>query len=425
MNRGPLRRADVIAIGSELLGSDRLDTNSLFLSDRLGSLGIALRVKSVVGDDRGDMAEVFRQACDRADLIVLTGGLGPTDDDLTREVVSDVLGLPMAEEPAIVAELEKRFARRGAVMPPINRRQAMVPRGATVLANPNGSAPGLMIEHGERVVVLLPGPPRELQPMFDALCAGPLSRYAGDQRVYRASLFIAGRGESDVDQRAAPVYRRWSDAVRPIATTILASPGQVELHLSTRDRSEADARERLDAAVADLVAVLGADVYSIDGRRLEEVVGDRLRARGLTIAAAESCTGGLFTSRLTDVPGSSAYVHSAVVAYDNAAKTSWLGVAPESIERFGAVSEPVAMAMAEGIRGRTGAGVGVGITGIAGPGGGTPEKPVGTVAIAVVVPDAPAYVHTFRFIGGAEGRALIKLQASQAALDRVRRLLER
>jgi nicotinamide-nucleotide amidase len=415
-----VRRAEIIAVGSELLGSTRVDTNSLFVSERLGALGIELRIKGVVGDDRDDLASVFRQALERADLVVLTGGLGPTDDDLTRDVVSDVLGLPMAVDEAIVAGIRARFAKRGLQMPDVNLRQAQVPRGARVLDNPNGTAPGLMIEHGPHIVILLPGPPRELQPMFDKLCAGPLRERAGAERVYRTSLFITGRGESHVEEKVQPLYSRWRDAAPPITTTILAAMGQIELHLSIRETDETRARARLARARDELLAVIGDDVYSTDGRVMEEVVGGLLKDRGYTIAAAESCTGGLFTSRLTDIAGSSAYVRGSVVAYANHEKTSLLGVPVEILNSHGAVSEPVAMAMAEGIRDRTGADVAVAITGIAGPGGGTDAKPVGTVVIAVIVPEFPAYVRTYSFLGG---RAMVKFQAAQAALDRVRRLL--
>jgi nicotinamide-nucleotide amidase len=420
------RTAEIIAVGSELLGATRVDTNSLFLSEKLSGLGIDLRMKSVVGDEPGDLAAVFRQALTRADVIVFTGGLGPTSDDLTRDVVADVLGLPMDEHPDIVEKIRARFAKRGMTMPDVNRRQAQVPRGGIVLDNPNGTAPGLFIdqatEHGRRIVILLPGPPRELQPMFDAVCAGPLRERAGDERIYRTSLFITGRGESHVEQLAQPIYSRWRDSPTPISTTILAAMGQVELHLTRRGTDEAEATAALAGARDELLAVLRDDVYSTDGRVMEEVVGSLLKERGYTIAAAESCTGGLLTSRLTDVPGSSAYVRASVVAYAYEDKSSLLGVPPELIAAHGAVSEPVAVAMAEGIRLRTGADVTVGITGIAGPGGGTPEKPVGTVVIAAIVPDRPVYVRTYSFLGG---RSMVKFQATQAALDRVRRLLAR
>jgi len=420
-----MRSAEVIAVGSELLGSTRTDTNSLFLSERLSALGIDLRIKSVVGDERGDLATVLRQALERTDVVVLTGGLGPTDDDLTRDVVSEVMELPMSEDPAIVEKIRPRFERRGLTMPEVNRRQAMVPRGAIVLDNPNGTAPGLFIDHqwqgrGRRIVILLPGPPRELQPMFDGVCAGPLRERAGTERTYRTSLFITGRGESHVEQKAQPVYSRWRDRTPPIATTILAAMGQIELHLSVRDTDDARAKATLGRAKQELLAVVGDDVYSTDGRVMEEILGDLLKERGYTIAAAESCTGGLFTSRLTDVPGSSTYVRASVIAYAYEDKTALLGVPSEMLNAHGAVSEPVAVAMAEGIRERTGADVTIGITGIAGPGGGTPDKPVGTVVIAAIVPGQPAYVRTYTFLGG---RAMVKFQATQAAMDRVRRML--
>ena len=421
-----MRSAEVIAVGSELLGSTRTDTNSLFLSERLSALGIDLRIKSVVGDERGDLATVLRQALERTDVVVLTGGLGPTDDDLTRDVVSEVMELPMSEDPAIVEKIRPRFERRGLTMPEVNRRQAMVPRGAIVLDNPNGTAPGLFIDHQwqgrRRIVILLPGPPRELQPMFDGVCAGPLRERAGTERTYRTSLFITGRGESHVEQKAQPVYSRWRDMTPPIATTILAAMGQIELHLSVRDTDDARAKATLGRAKQELLAVVGDDVYSTDGRVMEEILGDLLKEPGYTIAAAESCTGGLFTSRLTDVPGSSTYVRASVVAYAYEDKTALLGVPTEMLNAHGAVSEPVAVAMAEGIRERTGADVTIGITGIAGPGGGTPDKPVGTVVIAAIVPGQPAYVRTYTFLGG---RAMVKFQATQAAMDRVRRMLTR
>jgi len=415
-----VRTAEIIAVGSELLGPSRLDTNSLYISDKLAGLGIELRAKSVVGDDRRDLASLLREALARVDLVVLTGGLGPTDDDLTRDVVSDVLARPMTLDEAIVDQIRARFGRRGLTMPEVNRRQAMVPDGADVLDNPNGTAPGLFIDHHGKVVVLLPGPPREMQPMFDRVCAGPLGARASAERVYRTTLFITGLGESHVEQKAQPIYARWRDGSPSVATTILAAMGQVELHLSVRETDEARARGMLERVREELLGVLDDHVYSVDGRIMEEVVGDLLKTRGFTFAAAESCTGGLLMSRLTDVAGSSAYVRAGVVAYDNADKTALLGVPADLIARHGAVSEPVAMAMAEGIKARTGADVTVGITGIAGPGGGTAEKPVGTVAIAVLVPGRDAYVRTYQFLGA---RTQVKFQATQAALDRIRRLV--
>lgn len=414
----PLRTAEIIAVGSELLGTTRLDTNSLFLSGALASLGIVLRAKSVVGDDRAVLAQLFAQALSRVDLVVLTGGLGPTDDDVTRDAVAEVLGLPFTEDPAIVETIERRFARRGLRMPENNRRQARVPQGAIVLDNPNGTAPGLYIAHGPQVVVLLPGPPRELRPMMSRVCEGPLAARVGVERIHTTSLFVTGRTESHVEEAIQPVYSRWVHETPPIETTILAAPGQIEIHLTLRSAEPAAARDRLNRARDALIAALGDVVFSTDGRLLEEVVGDLLKTGGLTIAAAESCTGGLFMSRLTDVPGSSAYVRGGVVAYANDLKTAFVAVPPEVLREHGAVSEPVAAAMAEGARVRVAADIGVGITGVAGPDGGTPQKPVGTVAIAVSGPGEAARVKTFSFPGG---RAQIKYQSAQLALDMVRR----
>jgi nicotinamide-nucleotide amidase len=420
LTRPPVATAEIIAVGSELLGTSRLDTNSLFLAGRLAAIGVELRAKSVGGDDRRTLAAIFSQALARVDLVVLTGGLGPTDDDVTRDVVAQVLGLEMSEDPSIVAAIERRFTRRGFTMPAINRRQAQVPRGAAVLDNPNGTAPGLYIEHGDKVVILLPGPPREMQPMMAGICEGPLGERAGRERIYTTSLFVTGRTESHLEEIVQPIYSRWYAESPPIQTTILAAPGQIELHLTLRGCDADAARARLDAARDALIAAVGDAVFSTEALELEGVVGRQLKAGGLTIAAAESCTGGLLLSRLTDVAGSSAYVVGGVVAYSNDVKTAQLDVPGELIDAHGAVSEPVAVAMAEGVRARTRADIGVGITGIAGPDGGTPQKPVGTVCVAVVGPDQVARVRTFSFPGG---RPQIKFQATQAALDMVRRIL--
>jgi nicotinamide-nucleotide amidase len=419
--REPLRIAEVIAVGSELLGISRLDTNSLFITGKLAELGIEVRAKAVVGDERSRLHDVFVQSLGRADLVVLTGGLGPTDDDLTREVVAAALSLDLVEDDAITARIRQRFERRGLRMPDLNRRQAMVPQGAVPLANANGTAPGLLLHNGPRIVVLLPGPPRELQPILTALCepGGALARAAGAERVHTVSIFTTGRSESHVEEAAQPLYSRWRDEHPPIETTILASPGQVEIHLSMRSADAAFARQKLEASRDALVGALGEAVYSTDGRSLPVVVGDLLRTRGYTIAAAESCTGGLLLARLTEIPGSSDYVRGGLVVYDNRMKQTLLDVPPALLEQHGAVSEPVAAAMVDGLRQRTGADVCVAITGIAGPGGGTPAKPVGTVVIAVQVPGQPLHIATHLYAGS---RDMVRLQSTQTALDCVRRL---
>jgi len=418
----PLRTAEVIAVGSELLGWTRLDTNSLFIAGQLGMMGIELRSKSVVGDDRERITAILEQSLERADLVVLTGGLGPTDDDLTREAVAETLGLELIEDEAITAGIRHRFERRGLQMPAVNRRQAMVPRGATSLPNANGSAPGILIEVDGRLVVLLPGPPRELQPMLTALCSagGAIALRAGDERLHRVSLFTTGLSESHVEEITQPIYSTWREASPPIETTILATPGQVEIHLMLRSADEAAAQRVLLQARSELVEALGEAAFCTDGRLLPQVVGDMLRERGLTIAAAESCTGGLLMQRLTDVAGSSAYVKGGIVAYSNELKVQLLGVDTALIEAHGAVSEVVSAAMVDGLRVRTGADICVAITGVAGPGGGTEAKPVGTVVTAIQMAGQPLSVRTQLFPGG---REMVRLQSTQAALDRIRRML--
>jgi len=414
-------KACILAIGSEMLTPFRVDTNSLHITDRLNAIGYDVRLKAVVADDVDELARAVESALAWTDLLVITGGLGPTEDDMTRDAVAQALAIPLDVDEQIVERIRERFARRGMTMPDINRRQAMVPRGAQVLPNPNGTAPGLWLEKGRAALVLLPGPPREMKPMLDAVIAERLAPKSAGRGLFRRVLKITGRAESDVDAQAQPVYGRWMTQPVPISTTILAVLGQIELHLTAQAAAKADADSVLDAAVRELQDVLGPSVYSVDGRALEVVVGDLLRDSAMTIAIAESCTGGLLASRLTDVPGSSAYVDRGVVCYSNQSKTDLAGVPEALIREHGAVSEPVAQAMAEGIRSRAGTNAGIGITGIAGPGGGTPEKPVGTVAIAVVV-DAEIRVRTFQFIGS---REMVKFQAAQSALNMTRLMVLR
>jgi nicotinamide-nucleotide amidase len=418
----PFVNAAIVAVGSELLTPMRIDTNSLFITEQLNLLGIDVVMKAVAGDDRDRLAHVCRHALDHVDLVVCSGGLGPTDDDVTREAVADVLGRSLREDPAITAHLRARFEARGfkLPMPENNVRQAMVPAGAAVLPNSRGSAPGLWLEEGDRAVVLLPGPPRELKPMLLALVEGRLRARAPGGALVRRVLKITGRIESQTDEALHPLYVEWERQTPPVAATILAALGQIELHLSVRAAAADVASRALEVSAQQACAVLGADVFSTDGRSMEEIVGEKLATHGLRIALAESCTGGLLTSRLTDVPGSSRYVERAVVTYANEAKIDLLGVPVDAIAQHGAVSEPVAVAMAEGIRQRSGVDVGVGVTGVAGPGGGSPEKPVGTVAVAVAVPDGTRS-RMFRFHGE---REQVKFQASQAALDMVRRMLD-
>lgn len=414
-------KAVILAVGSEMLTPTKTDTNSLYITGVLNALGIDVAYKGIVGDDRAELAAQVSQALSRYRIVVLTGGLGPTEDDLTREVVAGVLGRPLREDAALVEHIRARFTVRGLAMPEVNRRQAQVPDGALVLDNPRGSAPGLWIEADDAVVALLPGPPREMRPMMDGVVRDRLAALAGPQRLLRRVVRVVGRTESQVEQRVQALYDPWRRQQPPIDATILASPGLIELHLTTQV-SDVDAGARaLDAAVAELDARLGADLVSRHGESLEMVVGELLRARGWRIALAESCTGGLATSRLTDVPGSSDYVDRAAVVYSNASKQEMLGVPPAIIAAHGAVSEPVVRALAEGVLARGPADVAVAITGVAGPGGGTDDKPVGTVWFAVALRE-PARTDAVvcRFLGG---REMVKQFAAITAVDLVRRTL--
>ncbi len=412
-------KAWILAVGSEMLTPFKQDTNSLRITGRLNTLGYDVRMKAVVSDDTAEVAALFSRGLGTVELIVCTGGLGPTEDDVTRDALARALSIPLDLDERVLAAIQQRFEQRGLAMPAINRRQAMVPRGATIIENTRGTAPGLWIEAQGTGVLLLPGPPREMAPMLEAVIEDRLRARSEGRGLFRRVLRITGRSESDVDSVAGPIYMPWATEPVPIATTILASMGQIELHLTAVAAGEGEAARVLDPAVAALQEALGPSVYSTDDQAMEVVVGGLLLRHTMTIAVAESCSGGLLASRLTDVPGSSAYFDRGVVCYSNAAKIEWLDVPPALIDAHGAVSEPVAQAMAEGVRTRARSSVGVGITGIAGPGGGTPAKPVGTVAIAVVTPDA-SRVRTFRFVGA---RDMVKFQSTQAAMNMLRLLL--
>jgi nicotinamide-nucleotide amidase len=406
-------RAEIIAIGSELLTPYRLDTNSLFLTDGLNQVGIRVVHKAVVGDSLDDMHASFRQALDRADLIVACGGLGPTDDDRTREAVADLLGRKLELNEGVLRHIQELFRRFGRVMPEINRRQAMVLEGATVIPNPRGSAPGLWIEASGHIVILLPGVPSELRAMFDQEVRPRLTRLGHDERLFTRDLRITGLPESEVEQRVSPLYALYPDT----ETTILASPPGIQLHPRAWSRDPAKANQILDEMVRRMALALGEHLYSTEGETMEEVVARVLTENRATIAVAESCTGGLLAERLTNIPGSSSYFLGGIVCYSNELKSSLVDVPAALIESKGAVSPEVALALAEGIRNRTGATIGVGVTGIAGPGGGTPEKPVGLVHIGIADERGPRE-RRFQFPGD---RERIRMHASQTALDSVRR----
>ncbi len=405
--------AEIIAVGSELLTPHRVDTNSLYLTEKLNGLGIEVRLKTVVGDDRERLAGVFREALGRSGLIILTGGLGPTEDDVNREVVAEVLGRPLREVPEIRKRLEERFARLGRRMAENNLRQALVPEGAEWLENNKGTAPGLWIQHQKRIVLLLPGPPVELEALFESACLARLEPLASGERLRTRVLKVIGLPESEVDQRIAPIYKAYSNP----ATTILATPGIIEVHLRARAPSEKEAETVLTELADKIEVALGDHVFSTRGESLEEVVGMYLVMKQKTVAVAESCTGGLLSERLTRIPGSSNFFLGGAVCYSNELKNRLAGVPETLLQENGAVSKPVAQALAEGIRKRAGASMGVGITGIAGPGGGTPDKPVGLVYIALA-DERGTQVREFRFPGD---RDRIRLWAAQVALELIRR----
>ena len=408
-------QAEIIAVGSELLTPDRIDTNSLFLTQRLNHLGIAVARKTVVGDQHDHVRDAFRCALDRCDLVVASGGLGPTLDDLTREAVAELLGRKLVLNSSVLQNIEARFRRLGRSMPEVNKRQAMVPEGAELLENPRGTAPGLWLESAGRIVVLLPGPPHELKAMFTEKVEPRLEPMAGATRLFYREMRTAGLTESEVEQRTAPIYTQYAD----VQTTILAAPGEIQLHLRAWSSDHPAAERMLDEMVERISFALGENVFTSNGEMLEEIVARELALNQATVATAESCTGGLLAERLTRVPGSSSYFLGGVVCYSNDLKTAWTDVPAELIESKGAVSPEVAQALAQGIRRRIGATLGIGITGIAGPSGGSPEKPVGLVYIALADANG-SRDRALRFPGD---RERIRWHASQAALDMLRRYL--
>jgi nicotinamide-nucleotide amidase len=405
--------AEIIAIGSEMLTPFRADTNSLWLTERLNSMGIDIKLKTIVGDDETRLEEAVRDALRRSEIIISTGGLGPTEDDITRKIFARVLNRQLILNEAILERIRARFARRGVPMPEINARQALIMNGAQILENNNGTAPGMLLQEGKCTVVMLPGPPREMRPMFDSSVAPVLKERSGDLLIVRRKLSIFGLTESRTDEIAAPIYTKFTNP----STTILFKDGQIELHLTALASDEVEAERLLDELTGPLDEALGDYIFARRDETLEQVVGDLLKFNRYTLATAESCTGGLLAGRITDVPGSSEYFLEGAVAYSNEAKTRILGVPKKMIEDHGAVSEEVATAMADGIRELAGSTFGIGITGIAGPGGGSAEKPVGLVYIALA-DVAQTSAKKFIFPGD---RQFIRTLSVNAALDLLRR----
>lgn len=405
--------AEIIAIGSELLTPERTDTNSLWLTEKLNGIGVEVKLKTIVGDDEARLEETIRDALKRSDIVITTGGLGPTEDDITRQVSARAVGRELIYHDELEANLRERFKRWGREMPEINKRQAFVIDGADVLPNPNGSAVGMLLEIEGKFVAVLPGPPREMKPMFEAYVLPKLTEKSGNVFVRRRILRVSGMGESAVDEVIAPIYKVYET----VQTSILFSRVEIEIHLTARSERIESAEALLDEVSSKIEDALGQAVFALNGETMEEIVGKLLTDRGQTLSVAESCTGGLIGMRLTDVPGSSRYFIEGSVTYSNDTKTRTLGVSEEILRNHGAVSAQTAEAMAAGMRERSCTDYAISVTGIAGPDGGSEEKPVGTVFVG------------FADIRGAKSlkllfpgdRELIRWRASQTALDYLRR----
>jgi nicotinamide-nucleotide amidase len=406
-------KAEIIAVGSELLTPDRTDTNSLWLTEKLNEIGIEINAKSIIGDDAERLEKSFRAGLEESDLVISTGGLGPTEDDITRQIAARAIGRELILDETLVEHLKDRFRGWGYEMPEINKRQAYVIEGGEVLPNPNGSAPGIYVGLGAKSLVVLPGPPREMKPMFENFVLPRLLEKAGKVKVKRKILKITGMGESAVDELISPIYKEYGN----VQTSILFNKSEIELHLAARGESG----EEINAVHAEMAArireKLGVALYAENGEDLEEVVGQMLRERKKTLAVAESCTGGLIAERLTEIPGSSDFFIEGAVTYHNDAKMRTLNVPLEVLEKHGAVSAETAEAMARGMRERAAADFALSVTGIAGPGGGSEEKPVGLVFLGFA-DDTETRSYKMTIPGD---RQLIRWRSSQAALDLLRR----
>jgi nicotinamide-nucleotide amidase len=413
-------KAAILAVGSELLGTDRLDTNSLRLTALLDRYGVELRRKAVLGDSEEEIASELRSLLARVNLILITGGLGPTADDVTREAVATALGRQLRLDEEVLATLERRFQSLGWRMPEVNRRQAFIVEGAEILPNERGTAPGMRLESDGRTLFLFPGVPVELDGLMDSALEPWLAARSGGTARETAVLKIAGLPESVVEERIAPAYEEFGRE----AITILASAGEIRIQ-ATAAGPGPERGQRLQAMMRRLCELAGDAVFTTrEEDTLESVVGDLLRAAGQTLTAAESCTGGLFSQRITAVPGSSDYFLGAAVTYSNGLKTQMVGVPVEMLDEHGAVSEPVARAMAEGVRRSLGSDWGVGITGVAGPGGGSEEKPVGTVHVAIAGPTPEDTTH-HRKLRLPGDRDRIRRFSAQIALEMLRRRLSK
>ncbi|MDQ4122331.1 MAG: competence/damage-inducible protein A [Acidobacteriota bacterium] len=407
--------AEIIAVGSELLTPERSDTNSLWLTEKLNEIGIQVCLKTVVGDDAERLEEAIKDAFRRSSVVVTTGGLGPTEDDITRAVAAKAVGRELIFQQEILDEISRKFERWGRKMPETNRRQAFVIEGAEVLPNPNGSAPGMLFAENDKFLVVLPGPPREMQPMFEIGALPRLKEKAGSNVVRRRVLRVVGMGESALDEQIAPIYKEYENP----QTSILFNKTEIEIHLTAQADSIAEAARLLDELADKICEKLGVAVFARNGELMEEVVASLLKEQKKTVATAESCTGGLIAQRLTELAGSSEYFMEGFVTYSNEAKMHSINVPKEMVDQYGAVSSQVAEAMAIGARERAKTDFAISVTGVAGPGGGSEQKPVGLVYFGIA--DENGVEHRkFIFPGD---RFLIRWRSSQASLDLLRRKL--
>lgn len=375
--------AEIIAVGSEMLTQPKVDTNSLWLADQLSLLGVELTRKCVIGDDRDRLADAARAALDRTPIVIVTGGLGPTEDDVTREAVAQALIRRLLLSDSVLKGIEDRFARFGRKMAEINRRQAFLIEGSEILENPNGTAPGQWIDLPGKMLMLLPGPPGELKPMFENHCMQRLRDRLPPRHLRTRFFRVAGMGESDVDQLIAPAYTPYPS----VATTILASIGDIQVHLRAFSAVPEEAEALVDEVGRKIEDLLGERIYSSDGSPLEIVLGRMLMEKRATLAVAESCTGGMLGARITQAAGSSEYFLGGFQVYGKAMKTRLLGLDDRLVEQYGVVSEEVAKAMAESARDRTGATYALSVTGEAGPESSSPGIEPGTVWIGVAGPE--------------------------------------
>lgn len=406
--------AEILAVGTELLMGQIANTNAQYLSRRLADLGIRVLWHSVVGDNPQRLADSVRLALSRADLVLTTGGLGPTKDDLTKETVAEALGLAMECHAPILRQIEDFFAKTGRDMVPGNAKQAWLPKGCMPVPNPNGTAPGCLMEWNNRVVALFPGPPKEMIPMFEQTVFPWLQSRTG-QVLSSRILRVFGLGESQMEARILDLV----DAQTNPTIAPYVGEGDVVIRVTASAPDAGQAESLLQPVVGAISERLGACLYTIDGESLEEVVGRLLLSRRYKVTCAESCTGGLLCARLVNVPGISAVLERSYIVYADQAKCEELGVSPQTLRTHGAVSARTALEMAHGLRSRTGCEVAVAVTGIAGPDGGTPEKPVGLVYLHVVTPEGER-AREIRLNGN---RERIRLMTVLHALDLIRRTL--